>query len=94
MISRKIGWKEVCYAVRHDMFPVMATSMEAALATLSDIDPQDFSPLTVDRVIGALHEKRKLSTMEVAAIKKLVERTRDYKEEGERLSLVLIQCAF
>ena len=37
------------------MFPVMATSMEAAVATLSDIDPQDFSPLTVDRVIeGAM----------------------------------------
>ena len=72
MISRKIGWKHVAQAVRHDMFPVMATSMEAALATLSDIDSEDLSPKTVDRVIAALHEKRKLSTMEVAAIKKLL----------------------
>ena len=103
MISRKIGWKEVCHAVRHDMFPVMATSMEAAIAELTSknavdsADPKrgqfdilDLSVETVDRVIVALHEKRPLSTMEVSAINKLLNRTRWYKEEGERLSLVLL----
>ena len=90
MISRKIGWKEVVHALRHDLFPVMATSMESALSTLIGVEAEDLSVETVDRVIVALHEKRPLSTMEVSAINKLLNRTRWYKEEGERLSLVLL----
>ena len=89
MISRKLGWKEVAHAVRHDMFPVMATSMEAVISSLpTDFDVEDLSDKSTERVISRLHEKRKLSTMEVAQIKDLVQRTRDYKENGERTSLV------
>ena len=71
------------------MFPVMATSMEAGIASMEqEFDAEDLSEKSAERVIAALHQKRPLSTKEAASIKKLLERTRIYKKEGERTSLV------
>ena len=89
MISTKLGWAEVVHAARHDMFPVMPTSMEAAIASMEQVfDAEDMSEKSTERVITALHQKRPLSTMKIAAIRRLVEQTRIHKEEGERMSLV------
>lgn len=88
MIPRDLKWYHVVNAVKHEMFPLMSTSMQSAIETLQ-IDPEDLSQETTDRVIAALHDKRSLSTMEVAEIKKVVQRTKEYKERGERASYVL-----
>ena len=81
-----LNWKHIASAMEHDlfMFPMMGTSVESVLSKMPDLDPMDFSPETVGRVIEALHEKRPLGQREKQSIQRLVERTRKYKIEGER----------
>jgi len=92
MLFRKLSWQHVATAVKHEMFPVLSTSMQSSMESVQ-FDAEDFGKGTTARIIGALHEKRRLSTMEVAAIEDLVKRTADYKKNGERTSCVLISVS-
>ena len=86
-IWKALNWNHIVNAVKHDMFPLMATSMESAVESLR----VDQNSLTVDkldddavqRVIDKMHQKRKLSTKEVEHIKMVVQRARDYTENGD-----------
>ena len=81
-IWKGLSWRHVINAVKHEMFPVLGSSLESCIESTT-LDLQDLSEDAADRVIKALHGKRKLNTKEAANIKYLVQRAREYKANGE-----------
>ena len=59
-------------AVRHEMYPVMATSLQAAISNMQQAS--SFDPQSVDAVIKSLKLKKSLTNTEIQYFRKLVQR--------------------
>ena len=86
--TMNIEWKHVIQCIRHEMSPLISTSLEAALTSLvfGNADSpkmKDLSATFVDRVLNAMAQSLTLSNKEATYIKFAVQRAIKYGEIHE-----------
>ena len=72
-------------AVKHEMFPVMSTSMDAVVQRLEEDEKfkaTDLSEDSVNKVIEGLKAKRKMTASQVAYIKGIVSRANAFMKKS------------
>ena len=82
-----MNWHRIAQCVKHEMFPMMGTSMESAVEMLkveNCLDLTDFGEQTVETVIVTMRRQRIVSHGEVDCIKSIVARAREFELNGER----------
>lgn len=89
--ENKLNWRNVVEAVKHELYPVMATSLGQSVDGLvhSDtVSPEDLSDEATDKVITELKAKKLLYNNEIEYIQELVKRARTYRwKESESMFL-------
>lgn len=76
----RVNWKMIAQCIRHEMSPMMSTSIEAAVAS---VKAHNLTNESVERVIMEMQKRISLSNVEGAYIRGAVKRAIEYAERRD-----------
>ena len=79
-VKDALTWQHVVAAIKHELYPMMAASMEKCIDNLS---ASDLSEKAVDGVMDKLKKTRALGNKEAQYIRNLVARARTFSWEAQ-----------
>ncbi len=81
--DESVSWFHLATALKHELFPKMGTAMDAVVERLKEEDKvnvMDLGESAVDKVIERLKKKRKMTSSQLAYIKAMVLRAKEFME--------------
>ena len=82
VISKYLTWNHIAEALKHQMYPLIGTTMQSAIDGLESdksFKIEDISPTALDIVITRMQKQKKLSNKEVDFIKNVLRRANEFK---------------
>ena len=81
-ISQCLTWNHIAEALRHQMYPLIGTTMHSTIDGLKSDESfmiENISPTALDIVIPTMQKQKKLSNKEVEFIKNVLRRANEFK---------------
>ena len=94
-----ISWRDISDAVKHQMYSAIGTKMDEVIEDIEESESvklYDLSAKAVDNFVNLLQQKKRMSNIEVAFFRDIVERAKQY-QMGQSLVFITssaVYCVF